>query len=75
MEGARLSSFLLILKTNYGAVGYRKGFKAARDEKEAQDFWQNRKYALWSTMSLYPGSRVWTTDVAYVAIFLALSRA
>ncbi|KAF8606532.1 hypothetical protein BDV93DRAFT_469024 [Ceratobasidium sp. AG-I] len=41
-----------------------KGFKAARDEKEAHDFWQNRKYALWSTMALYPGSRVWTTDVA-----------
>ncbi|KAG8713942.1 hypothetical protein FRC08_012556 [Ceratobasidium sp. 394] len=41
-----------------------KGFQAARDEKEAHDFWQNRKYALWSTMALIPGSRVWTTDVA-----------
>ncbi|QRV74905.1 FAD-binding domain protein [Ceratobasidium sp. AG-Ba] len=41
-----------------------KGFQAARDEKEAHDFWQNRKYALWSTMALYPDSRVWTTDVA-----------
>ncbi|KAG9091471.1 hypothetical protein FRC06_000554, partial [Ceratobasidium sp. 370] len=41
-----------------------KGFQAARDEKEAHDIWQNRKYALWSTMARYPGSRVWTTDVA-----------
>lgn len=41
-----------------------KNFQAARDEKEAHDFWQNRKYALWSTIALYPGSRVWTTDVA-----------
>ncbi|CEL55629.1 hypothetical protein RSOLAG1IB_01641 [Rhizoctonia solani AG-1 IB] len=41
-----------------------KHFQAARDEKEASDLWQNRKYALWSTMALYPGARAWTTDVA-----------
>ncbi|KAH7341556.1 FAD-linked oxidase-like protein [Rhizoctonia solani] len=41
-----------------------KHFQAARDEKEAKDLWQNRKYALWSTMALYPGARAWTTDVA-----------
>ncbi|KAJ1307761.1 hypothetical protein OPQ81_001848 [Rhizoctonia solani] len=41
-----------------------KHFQAARDEKEAKDLWQNRKYALWSTMALYSGARAWTTDVA-----------
>ncbi|CAE6393724.1 unnamed protein product [Rhizoctonia solani] len=41
-----------------------KHFQAARSEKEAKDLWQNRKYALWSTMALYPGARAWTTDVA-----------
>ncbi|KAH7909134.1 D-lactate dehydrogenase cytochrome oxidoreductase [Hygrophoropsis aurantiaca] len=38
-------------------------FKFAATEKEAEDLWENRKYALISTMSANPGFRCWTTDV------------
>ncbi|KAF5357816.1 hypothetical protein D9756_001674 [Leucocoprinus leucothites] len=38
-------------------------FKFASTDEEAEDLWQNRKYALMSTLATYPGSRCWTTDV------------
>lgn len=38
-------------------------FKFASTDEEAEDLWQNRKYALTSTMAANPGSRCWTTDV------------
>lgn len=38
-------------------------FKFASTAQEAEDMWQNRKYALMSTLSAHPGSRCWTTDV------------
>ena len=38
-------------------------FQFAATEEEADDLWQNRKYALMSTMSTHPGSKCWTTDV------------
>jgi D-lactate dehydrogenase (cytochrome) len=44
-------------------------FKFASTDEEADDLWQNRKYALMSTLAAYPGSRCWTTDVWYAHIF------
>lgn len=38
-------------------------FEFAATEEEAQDLWQNRKYALSSTLAANPGARCWTTDV------------
>ncbi|KAJ4475788.1 FAD-linked oxidase-like protein, partial [Lentinula aciculospora] len=38
-------------------------FEFAGTEQEAEDLWQNRKYALTSTMGAHPGTRCWTTDV------------
>ncbi|RDB21563.1 D-lactate dehydrogenase [cytochrome], mitochondrial [Hypsizygus marmoreus] len=38
-------------------------FEFAPTDQEAQDLWQNRKYALPSTMAANPGARCWTTDV------------
>ncbi|KAF9455910.1 D-lactate dehydrogenase cytochrome oxidoreductase [Collybia nuda] len=38
-------------------------FKFAATDDEAQDLWQNRKYALTSTLAANPGTRCWTTDV------------
>ncbi|KAJ3854263.1 D-lactate dehydrogenase cytochrome oxidoreductase [Lentinula lateritia] len=38
-------------------------FEFARTDQEAEDLWQNRKYALTSTIGAHPGSRCWTTDV------------
>ncbi|KAH7927748.1 D-lactate dehydrogenase cytochrome oxidoreductase [Leucogyrophana mollusca] len=38
-------------------------FEFAATEQEAEDLWENRKYALISTMSANPGFRCWTTDV------------
>lgn len=43
-----------------------KTFKFAATEEEADDLWQNRKYALMSSLAAYPGTRCWTTDVWYV---------
>ncbi|KAF9453257.1 D-lactate dehydrogenase cytochrome oxidoreductase [Macrolepiota fuliginosa MF-IS2] len=40
-----------------------KGFKFASTDGEAEDLWQNRKYALMSTLAAHPGTRCWTTDV------------
>lgn len=45
-------------------------FKFAATDQEAEDLWQNRKYALMSTISAHPGSRCWTTDVWCVFIRL-----
>ncbi|KAJ3890359.1 D-lactate dehydrogenase cytochrome oxidoreductase [Lentinula edodes] len=38
-------------------------FEFASTDQEAEDLWQNRKYALTSTMGAHPGTRCWTTDV------------
>ncbi|KAF5386827.1 hypothetical protein D9615_001627 [Tricholomella constricta] len=38
-------------------------FEFASTDQEAEDLWQNRKYALMSTMAANPGTRCWTTDV------------
>jgi len=43
-----------------------KNFKFASTDEEAADLWQNRKYALMSSLATYPGTRCWTTDVWYV---------
>ncbi|KAJ3561702.1 hypothetical protein NP233_g10031 [Leucocoprinus birnbaumii] len=40
-----------------------KNFKFASTDEEAEDLWQNRKYALMSSLAAYPGTRCWTTDV------------
>ncbi|KAF8191417.1 D-lactate dehydrogenase cytochrome oxidoreductase [Mycena galopus ATCC 62051] len=38
-------------------------FEFAATDEEAETLWQNRKYALMSTMAVDPESRCWTTDV------------
>jgi D-lactate dehydrogenase (cytochrome) len=38
-------------------------FEFAATEAEAENLWQNRKYALMSTLAAHPDSRCWTTDV------------
>ncbi|EGO21705.1 hypothetical protein SERLADRAFT_357529 [Serpula lacrymans var. lacrymans S7.9] len=38
-------------------------FEFAATDQEAEDLWENRKYALHSTMAAHPGTRCWTTDV------------
>lgn len=39
-------------------------FQFASTDQEAEELWENRKYALMSTItSGGPGARVWTTDV------------
>jgi D-lactate dehydrogenase (cytochrome) len=38
-------------------------FQFAATDQEAEDIWQNRKYALMSTLAAEPGYRCWTTDV------------
>ncbi|KAG5646703.1 hypothetical protein DXG03_002693 [Asterophora parasitica] len=38
-------------------------FEFAATDQEAEDLWQNRKYALMSTLAANPGARCWTTDV------------
>lgn len=40
-------------------------FEFAATDEEAEDLWQNRKYALMSSMAVVPGARCWTTDVWY----------
>ena len=41
-------------------------FVYAKNQKHADDLWNNRKVALYSAQAWIPGSRVWTTDVWYV---------
>lgn len=38
-------------------------FQFANTDQEAEELWQNRKYALMSSLAAYPGKRCWTTDV------------
>lgn len=38
-------------------------FVFAKDKKQADDLWSNRKHALYAAQASWPGSRVWTTDV------------
>ncbi|KAH7889949.1 FAD-linked oxidase-like protein, partial [Phlebopus sp. FC_14] len=38
-------------------------FEFASTDQEAEDLWENRKYALVSTLSSHPGMKCWTTDV------------
>jgi D-lactate dehydrogenase (cytochrome) len=38
-------------------------FEFAGSDEEAKVLWQNRKEALWATLSSVEGSRCWTTDV------------
>ncbi|EIM83944.1 D-lactate dehydrogenase cytochrome oxidoreductase, partial [Stereum hirsutum FP-91666 SS1] len=40
-----------------------KHFEFAKSDEEAAELWQNRKYALMSTLASAPGSKCWTTDV------------
>ena len=46
---------------NHGSLG----FHFAATDQEADELWQNRKYALMSSLAAHPGSRCWTTDVWY----------
>lgn len=42
-------------------------FQFAATDEEADDMWQNRKYALMSSLQAHPGTRCWTTDVWWVS--------
>ncbi|KIK63530.1 hypothetical protein GYMLUDRAFT_40574 [Collybiopsis luxurians FD-317 M1] len=44
----------------HGSIGK---FEFAKTDEEAEELWQNRKYALTSTLGANPGTRCWTTDV------------
>jgi len=55
-ESARIAKEVV---KKYGATS----FELARNEKEAEDLWEDRKSALWSSLALLEGSRGWTTDV------------
>lgn len=51
-------------------------FQFASTDQEAAELWENRKYALMSTItSGGEGARVWTTDVWYVGCAEVLERA
>lgn len=38
-------------------------FDLARNDQEAHDLWQDRKNALWTSLTMVPGGKIWTTDV------------
>jgi len=38
-------------------------FEFAETDEEADNMWENRKYALTSTLASHPGTKCWTTDV------------
>ncbi|KAL0947531.1 hypothetical protein HGRIS_013628 [Hohenbuehelia grisea] len=38
-------------------------FAFAATDRAAEEMWENRKYALMSSLAAHPGSRCWTTDV------------
>lgn len=38
-------------------------FEFAATDEEADNLWENRKYALQSTLASHPGMKCWTTDV------------
>lgn len=38
-------------------------FEFAPTDEEAENLWENRKYALMSTLASHPEMRCWTTDV------------
>lgn len=40
-------------------------FAFAPTDEAADEMWQNRKYALVSTLAAWPDHRCWTTDVWY----------
>jgi len=59
------ASVKLTAETIQGLIKKHGGlhFQFASTDKEAEELWQNRKYALMSSLAAYPGLRCWTTDV------------
>ncbi|RPD77338.1 FAD-binding domain-containing protein [Lentinus tigrinus ALCF2SS1-7] len=47
------------ITSKHGATG----FTFARNEKEAEDLWTDRKNAVYSGLAMVPGSKAWGTDV------------
>ena len=39
------------------------GFETARDQKEAEALWMDRKNSLYAALALMPGCKSWPTDV------------
>lgn len=58
---AQTSKTVWTIVNKHGSLG----FYFASTDKEADELWQNRKYALNSSLVAHPGSRCWTTDVWY----------
>ncbi|KAF8894489.1 FAD-linked oxidase-like protein [Infundibulicybe gibba] len=61
-DAAAIQSTFDVVKKIIQQHGSRH-FEFASTDQEAEDMWENRKYALMSTISAHPGSRCWTTDV------------
>ena len=39
------------------------GFELARNQKEAEDLWTDRKNGFYSSLAILPGAKGWSTDV------------
>lgn len=44
----------------------QKAFRLARNEDEAREMWDHRRNALYASMKMVEGGRVWSTDVWFV---------
>ncbi|KAF8636589.1 hypothetical protein AX17_003400 [Amanita inopinata Kibby_2008] len=60
-----VSSIKLASKTVEAIANKHQGsrFRFAATDEEAESLWQNRKYALMSSLAAHPGTQCWTTDV------------
>ncbi|PPR08076.1 hypothetical protein CVT24_010537, partial [Panaeolus cyanescens] len=58
-----------VIKTIVQKHGSLK-FEFASTDEEAEELWQNRKYALMSSLTAYPGRKCWTTDVCVPVSYL-----
>jgi D-lactate dehydrogenase (cytochrome) len=55
-----------VIAKQHGALG----FELAKDDKEAEDLWADRKNAHFAGLALIRGCRGWPTDVWYLLTFL-----
>ena len=47
------------ISAKYGGTG----FELARNQKEAEDLWTDRKNGFYSSLAILPGAKGWSTDV------------
>ena len=68
-QGPTDSSILESIQLAKG-IAQRHGatrFEMAKDQKEAEDLWADRKNAHYAALALMPGCKSWPTDVWYVS--------